>query len=85
MVRGVVGDAAQGGRAAVLADHVRAEPEAVVRLEEAAVHRPPQQLRDRLGVAVGGVVVAVLVQALAERVDLFGHDAAAEGMRLCPL
>ncbi len=70
VVGGVVGDAADGGRAVVVGDHLRGEAEAVVRLAEAGVVAAAEQLIDRLAVAVGGVEVAAAGRSQAERVDL---------------
>ena len=50
--------------------HLGAEAEAVVRLAEARVVRPAEELVDRLGVAVARVEVAERVERQAERVDL---------------
>ena len=59
-----------------------AEAEAVVRLAEALVARPADELRDRLGVAVGGVEVEPRVEGHAERVHLpAGEDLDAAAVR----
>ena len=61
---------AQAGRVVVVADHVRPVAQAVVRLAEALVNRPADQLGHRTGMAVGVVEVEVRVVRHAERVDL---------------
>ena len=70
LVGRVEADAADPGRAVVVRDHIRAKPDAVVRLAETGIPRSPDELVNRPAMAIGRIEVAHWVEGEPEWIDL---------------